>query len=127
MSQATGTGAAGTGAKANVVKAYAATSAKSPLGPWQFERREVGPLDVQIEILYCGVCHSDLHMVRDEWGGATYPVVPLARGQAVSIALTSYDGGVYFGLNADRDAMSDVDVLAQCITDSLVELRDTVR
>jgi uncharacterized zinc-type alcohol dehydrogenase-like protein len=36
----------------------------------------VGPLDVQIEILYCGVCHSDLHMVRDEWGGATYPVVP---------------------------------------------------
>ena len=45
-------------------------------GLWQFERREVGPRDVQIEILYCGVCHSDLHMVRNEWGGATYPVVP---------------------------------------------------
>ena len=68
--------AAGAGAKANVVKAYAATSATSPLGPWQFERREVGPLDVQIEILYCGVCHSDLHTVRNEWGGAAYPVVP---------------------------------------------------
>ena len=61
-----GAGAAGTGAKANVVKAYAATSATAPLGPWQFERRDVGPLDVQIEILYCGVWHSDLHTVRNE-------------------------------------------------------------
>ena len=58
---------------------------------------------------------------------ASYPVVPLAKGQAVSIGLTSYDGGVYYGLNADRDAMADVDVLAQCITDSLDELRETVR
>ena len=58
---------------------------------------------------------------------ASYPVVPLAKGQAVSIGLTSYDGGVYFGLNADRDAMPDIDVLAQCITDALAELRDTVR
>jgi diacylglycerol O-acyltransferase / wax synthase len=45
----------------------------------------------------------------------------------VSIGLTSYDGGVYYGLNADRDAMADIDVLAQCITDSLAELRETVR
>jgi uncharacterized zinc-type alcohol dehydrogenase-like protein len=67
---------AGTGAKANVAKGYAATSSTSPLGPWEFERREVGPLDVQIEILYCGVCHSDLHMARNEWGMAVYPVVP---------------------------------------------------
>ena len=58
---------------------------------------------------------------------AAYPVVPLAKGQAVSIGLTSYDGGVYFGLNADRDAMADVDVLAQCIVDALTELRETVR
>jgi len=58
---------------------------------------------------------------------ATYPVVPLAKGQAVSIGLTSYDGGVYFGLNADRDAMPDVDVLAQCLVGSLAELRSTVR
>ena len=50
---------------------------------------------------------------------AAYPVVPLAKGQAVSIGLTSYDGGVFFGLNADRDAMSDVDVLAQCLVDAL--------
>jgi WS/DGAT/MGAT family acyltransferase len=57
---------------------------------------------------------------------AAYPVVPLARGQAVSIGLTSYDGGVYFGLNADRDAMPDVEVLAQCIDDAVAEMLATV-
>jgi diacylglycerol O-acyltransferase len=51
-----------------------------------------------------------------------YPVVPLAKGQAVSIGLTSYNGGVYYGLNADRDAMPDVDVLAQLLEESLAEL-----
>jgi diacylglycerol O-acyltransferase len=55
-----------------------------------------------------------------------YPVVPLAKGQAVSIGLTSYDGGVYYGLNADRDAMPDVDVLAGLIEESLAELVGTV-
>jgi diacylglycerol O-acyltransferase len=54
-----------------------------------------------------------------------YPVVPLAKGQAVSIGITSYNGGVYFGLNADRDAMPDVNVLAQCIEEALDELLDT--
>ncbi len=57
---------------------------------------------------------------------AAYPVVPLAKGQAVSIGLTSYDGGVYYGLNADRDAMPDVDVLAQCLVDALDELTGTL-
>jgi diacylglycerol O-acyltransferase len=51
-----------------------------------------------------------------------YPVVPLARGQAVSIGLTSYNGGVFYGLNADRDAMPDIDVLAGLIEESLEEL-----
>ncbi|MFT6564338.1 MAG: WS/DGAT/MGAT family acyltransferase [Actinomycetes bacterium] len=55
---------------------------------------------------------------------AAYPVVPLAKGQAVSIGLTSYNGGVYFGLNADRDAMPDVDILAQCLHDAAEELSD---
>ena len=55
-----------------------------------------------------------------------YPVVPLGKGQAVSIGLTSYDGGVYYGLNADRDAMPDIDVLATCIEESLAELVGTV-
>jgi WS/DGAT/MGAT family acyltransferase len=56
-----------------------------------------------------------------------YPVVPLAKGQAVCIGLTSYDGGVYYGLNADRDAMPDVDVLATCIEEALAELVDGAR
>jgi WS/DGAT/MGAT family acyltransferase len=55
-----------------------------------------------------------------------YPVVPLSKGQAVSIGLTSYDGGVYYGLNADRDAMPDIDVLSGCIEESLAELLGTV-
>jgi len=53
---------------------------------------------------------------------STYPVMPLARWQAVSIGLTSYDGGVYFGLNGDRTTMPDLDVLGQCLVDSLAEL-----
>lgn len=58
------------------VNSYAAYQAKEALKPYQFERREPGPHDVMIDILYCGVCHSDLHQVRDEWGGATFPMVP---------------------------------------------------
>ena len=57
-------------------KAYAAQSATTPLAPWNLERRALGPYDVQIEILFCGVCHSDLHTVRNEWGGTIYPAVP---------------------------------------------------
>jgi diacylglycerol O-acyltransferase / wax synthase len=56
---------------------------------------------------------------------AMYPVVPLAKSQAISIGLMSYDGGVYYGLNCDRDAMPDVDVLAGCIQEALAELVGT--
>jgi alcohol dehydrogenase (NADP+) len=56
--------------------AYAAQNATTPLEPFSFQRRDVGKHDVQIEILYCGVCHSDLHTVRSEWQGTTYPCVP---------------------------------------------------
>ena len=54
---------------------YAAFSAKEPLAPWSFERRDTGPRDVAIDILFCGVCHSDLHTVRSEWPGTVYPSV----------------------------------------------------
>jgi uncharacterized zinc-type alcohol dehydrogenase-like protein len=57
-------------------RAYAAQSAGSPLGPFTIERREPGQTDVQIDILFCGVCHSDLHQARNDWRGTTYPVVP---------------------------------------------------
>lgn len=58
------------------VKAYAASSATSPLGPIDIERREPGDSDVEIHILHCGVCHSDLHQARNEWSGTRYPCVP---------------------------------------------------
>ncbi|HEX7958250.1 MAG TPA: NAD(P)-dependent alcohol dehydrogenase [Pyrinomonadaceae bacterium] len=55
---------------------YAAPGAGAPLEPFSFARREVGPRDVLIEIQYCGVCHSDIHQVRGEWGNSTFPMVP---------------------------------------------------
>jgi alcohol dehydrogenase (NADP+) len=59
-----------------VTKAYAALNAKDPLVPFKFKRRQLRPADVQIEIMYCGVCHSDIHQARDEWGESIYPMVP---------------------------------------------------
>lgn len=55
---------------------YAAQSKTSPLQPFSFQRRDPGPKDVVIDIQYCGVCHSDIHQVRDEWGGSVFPMVP---------------------------------------------------
>jgi alcohol dehydrogenase (NADP+) len=60
----------------NNTKAYAAQSATDSLAPFSFQRRDVGAHDVQIDILYCGVCHSDIHQVRNEWGNSIYPMVP---------------------------------------------------
>jgi uncharacterized zinc-type alcohol dehydrogenase-like protein len=63
--------------KVNVkTPAYAAKDAKSALAPWTIERREPRPHDVLIDILYCGVCHSDIHQARDEWGTSIFPMVP---------------------------------------------------
>ncbi len=58
-----------------IARAYAAPSATEPLIPIELERRDVGPLDVRIEIAYAGICHSDIHTVRGEWGPITYPQV----------------------------------------------------
>jgi uncharacterized zinc-type alcohol dehydrogenase-like protein len=55
---------------------YAAQTKSAPLTPHSFDRREPGPRDIVIKIAYCGICHSDIHQVRDEWGGAMYPMVP---------------------------------------------------
>jgi uncharacterized zinc-type alcohol dehydrogenase-like protein len=57
-------------------RGYAAKGPTAILEPFNFERREPGPHDVLIEILYCGVCHSDIHQTRDEWGGSIFPMVP---------------------------------------------------
>src|SRR5256886_17504494 len=58
------------------VRGYAARSATAPLAPFDFRRRDPGPKDVLIDILYCGICHSDLHLVRNDWGRSIYPMVP---------------------------------------------------
>jgi uncharacterized zinc-type alcohol dehydrogenase-like protein len=76
------------------VKAYAAYDAATPLRDYQLERRVPGPYDVQIEILYCGVCHSDVHQVRNEWGNSMYPMVPgheiVGRVTAVGNLVTKF-------------------------------------
>src|SRR5271168_2305539 len=60
----------------NLTQAYAAKSPNQPLGPFEIVRREPLAHDVQIDIQYCGVCHSDIHQARNEWGGSIYPMVP---------------------------------------------------
>ena len=76
---------------------YAAQSAEAPLAPFSFERRDPGPEDVRIDILYCGICHSDIHTARGEWGPATYPVVPgheiVGRVAAVGAAVSTFEVG----------------------------------
>lgn len=71
--------------------AYAAQSATDPLGPFDIQRREPGAADVLIEILYCGVCHTDIHFARNEWGNAIYPMVP---GHEIVGVITQVGSGV---------------------------------
>src|SRR5678816_158726 len=74
--------------------AYAAYDPTTPLRPFSFERRAPGPRDVQIDVLYCGVCHSDLHTVRSKGSPRTYPCVPgheiVGRITAVSAEVTAF-------------------------------------
>lgn len=58
------------------VHGYAVQQAKAPLSQYSFERRDPHDNDVVIDIQYCGICHTDIHQVNDEWGGSTYPMVP---------------------------------------------------
>jgi len=58
------------------VKGYCAPRPAAPLEPFQFQRRDLGPHDVLIDILYCGICHSDVHQARNEWGESSFPMVP---------------------------------------------------
>ncbi|HEU5351154.1 MAG TPA: NAD(P)-dependent alcohol dehydrogenase [Terracidiphilus sp.] len=78
-------------------KGFAAFNAHTPLGPHAFSRREPGPTEILIDILYCGVCHSDLHMVRNEWGQSAYPMVPgheiVGRVSAAGSAVTRFKAG----------------------------------
>src|ERR1700674_1588644 len=92
----------------NNTKAYAAHSPTDPLGPFSFQRRDVGPHDVQIEILYCGVCHSDIHQVRDDWGGSIFPMVPgheiVGRVTVVGADVSKFAGGDLAGVGCFVDS-----------------------
>lgn len=76
---------------------YAATDKSAPLAPYTFQRRDLRAEDVAIDILYCGVCHSDLHQVRNDWGNSVYPVLPgheiVGRVSAVGTAVTKFARG----------------------------------
>lgn len=89
-------------------KAIAAFSAKEPLGPYNFERREPKEHDVVIDIKYCGICHSDIHTVRNEWGAANYPVVPgheiAGVVQAIGSKVTKYKVGDHVGVGCLVDS-----------------------
>jgi uncharacterized zinc-type alcohol dehydrogenase-like protein len=101
----------------NKVKAYAAQSATTPLAGTTIERRSPKPYDVQIDILYCGVCHSDLHTVRNEWGGTIYPVVPgheiVGRVTAVGSDVTKFKAGDLAGIGCMVDSCRECDSCKQ--------------
>ncbi|WP_312263459.1 NAD(P)-dependent alcohol dehydrogenase [Candidatus Igneacidithiobacillus taiwanensis] len=90
------------------VKAYAAQNAQSPLAPLTIERRDLHPDDVQIQILYCGVCHSDLHTARNEWHNTIYPAVPgheiVGRVTAVGSAVKKFQVGDLAGVGCMVDS-----------------------
>lgn len=89
-------------------KAYAAFSSTSPLAPAEIKRREPTEHDVQIEILFCGICHSDLHTVRGEWGDVLYPLVPgheiVGRVTKVGAAVTKFKVGDLAGVGCMVDS-----------------------
>jgi uncharacterized zinc-type alcohol dehydrogenase-like protein len=90
------------------VLGYAAQSATDDLAPYRFERRDLRPDDVEIRILYCGVCHSDLHMARNDWGWTFYPVVPgheiVGRVVGVGADVTRFRPGDAVGIGCMVDS-----------------------
>jgi uncharacterized zinc-type alcohol dehydrogenase-like protein len=97
-------------------KGYAAPSANAPLSPFSFERREPGEHDVEIAITHCGVCHSDVHQARDEWGGGLFPMVPgheiVGQVTRVGSAVTRFHVGERVGVGCMVDSCGGCDSCA---------------
>ena len=95
------------------VKGFAAKNADSPIVPFNFERRDPGPHDVQIDILYSGVCHSDLHQARNDWSNSLYPMVPgheiVGRVVKVGAHVTKLKPGDYAGVGTVVDSYRHCD------------------
>ncbi len=89
-------------------KAYAAPKAKEPLGPFELQRRDPGQHDVVIDIAYCGVCHSDIHQARNEWGGSIFPMVPgheiVGKVSQVGSSVKKYKTGDAVGVGCFVDS-----------------------
>lgn len=94
-------------------KSYAALSATTPLVPYTIDRRNPKPHDVQIEILFCGVCHSDLHFARNDWGMSVFPIVPgheiVGRVTAIGSAVTRFKVGDLAGIGCMVDSCRTCD------------------
>lgn len=90
------------------VKGYAAQKANADLAPWTFQRRSLGPNDVLVEIDYAGICHSDIHQVREEWGEALFPMVPgheiAGRVKEVGSSVTKFKPGMKAGVGVFIDS-----------------------
>jgi alcohol dehydrogenase (NADP+) len=95
------------------IRAYAARSETSGVAPFEFERRALRPDDVAIEILYCGVCHTDIHFAENHWGRTTYPVVPgheiVGRVTAVGDEVTRFEVGQAVGVGCMVDSCAHCD------------------
>lgn len=94
-------------------RAYAATGPDSGMAPWKYEERQPRPDDVSIEILYCGVCHSDIHFVENDWGFTSYPVVPgheiIGRVTGVGDAVSGHQVGDIVGVGCLVDSCRECD------------------
>src|SRR3954452_4985945 len=92
---------------------FAATDAAQPLAPFAFERREPRANDVVMEVLYCGICHTDLHQSRNDWGFSRYPVVPgheiVGRVIAVGEDVTRYKAGDHVAVGCMVDSCQRCD------------------
>jgi uncharacterized zinc-type alcohol dehydrogenase-like protein len=101
----------------HTARGYAAAAPDAALAPHSFERRALGPHDLRIEILHCGVCHSDLHMARDEWGMTVYPVVPgheiVGRVSEVGAAVARFAVGQHAGVGCLVDSCRECEACAE--------------